>query len=133
MPEIGDQLPAIERGPVGRPDIARFAAAVNDFNPIHVDEEFAKSVGFPSVIAHGPLSLAYLVQLLAENFGPANVRGVSAQFRAPVLPGDVLRIEGEVTGIDDGDGERVASCGVRILKGETVVVQGSGRVVVAGA
>ena len=104
MPEIGDQLPAIERGPVGRPDIARFAAAVNDFNPIHVDEEFAKSVGFPSVIAHGPLSLAYLVQLLAENFGPANVRGVSAQFRAPVLPGDVLRIEGEVTGIDDGDG-----------------------------
>ena len=133
MLKVGDQLPAIERGPVGRPDIARFAAAVNDFNPIHVDEEFAKSVGFPSVIAHGPLSLAYAVQLLAENFGPANVRGVSAQFRAPVLPGDLLRIEGEVTGIDDEKGEPVANCSLRILKGDTVVAQGSGKVVVARA
>jgi acyl dehydratase len=133
MLKVGDPLPAIVRGPIGRTDIARFAAGVNDFNPIHVDEEFAKGVGFPSVIAHGPLSLAYLVQLLATTFGVTNVRGVSAQFRAPVLPGDVLRVEGEVTGIDGGGGAPVATCAVRVLKGETVVVQGSGKAVMAGA
>lgn len=133
MLKVGDPLPAIERGPIGRVDIARFAAAVNDFNPIHVDEEFAKSVGFPSAIAHGPLALAFAVQLLAKTFGVANVRGVSAQFRAPVLPDDVLRIEGEVTAVDERGGAPLATCALRVLKGETVVVQGSGKAVVAGA
>ena len=133
MLKVGDPLPAIERGPIGRADIARFAAGVNDFNPIHVDEEFAKGVGFPSVIAHGPLSLAYLVQLLATSFGVANVRGVSGQFRAPVLPGDVLRIEGEVTGIDTTGATPLATCDLRVVKGETVVVRGSGKAVMASA
>jgi acyl dehydratase len=133
MFKIGDPLPAIERGPIARADIARFAAAVDDFNPIHVDEDFAKSVGFPSAIAHGPLALAFAVQLLAKSFGVANVRGVSAQFRAPVLPGDVLRIEGEVTGIDEANGTPVATCDIRVVKGDAVVVQGSGKAVLARA
>jgi acyl dehydratase len=90
--EAGAPLEPITRGPIERPQIARFAAATGDFNPIHTDEAFARKVGFPSVIAHGPLTLAFLTQALGRNFGPEKVRAVTAQFRAPILPGDTLRV-----------------------------------------
>lgn len=126
--EPGAVLEPIERGPIQRPQIARFAAATGDFNPIHCDEAFAQKVGFPSVIAHGPLGLAFLVQALGHNFGAGNVRGVTAQFRAPVLPGDRLRVEGTVTEVvDSPSGPRVV-CELRMVRGEDeVVVTGTGQ------
>jgi acyl dehydratase len=128
----GAALDPIRRGPIQRPQIARFAAATGDFNPIHCDEAFAQKVGFPSVIAHGPLALAFLVQALGHNFGPENVRGVSAQFRAPVLPGDALRVEGTVTDVSDGR----ATCELRITRpgkeGDEVVATGTGQAVLEG-
>src|SRR5204863_9801814 len=95
--QAGAALEPITRGPISRSQIARFAAATGDFNPIHTDEAFAQKIGFPSVIAHGPLTLAFLTQALGHNFGAERVRGVTAQFRAPILPGDTLRVEGTVT------------------------------------
>ena len=114
----GAVLEPITRGPISRPQIARFAAATGDFNPIHTDEAFAQKVGFPSVIAHGPLTLAFLTQVLGHNFGAEKVRGVTAQFRAPILPGDTLRVEGTVTGVAGGR----ASCELRIVRGDDDVV-----------
>ncbi|HEY0397460.1 MAG TPA: MaoC family dehydratase [Acidimicrobiia bacterium] len=121
--EPGVALEPISRGPISRSQIARFAAATGDFNPIHTDEAFAQKVGFPSVIAHGPLTLAFLTQALGRNFGPERVRGVTAQFRAPILPGDTLRIEGTITGVADGR----ATCELRVLRGDDdVVATGTG-------
>ena len=121
--EPGVALEPISRGPISRSQIARFAAATGDFNPIHTDEAFAQKVGFPSVIAHGPLTLAFLTQALGRNFGPERVRGVTAQFRAPILPGDTLRIEGTITGVAGGQ----ATCELRVLRGDDdVVATGTG-------
>lgn len=121
--EPGRALEPITRGPVTRSQIARFAAATNDFNPIHTDEAFARQLGFPSVIAHGPLTLAFLTQALGHNFGPEKVRGVTAQFRAPILPGDTLRVEGTVTEVADGR----ARCELRVVRGaDDVVATGTG-------
>jgi len=121
--ELGAALEPITRGPISRSQIARFAAATGDFNPIHTDEAFAQKIGFPSIIAHGPLTLAFLTQVLGRNFGPDKVRAVSAQFRAPILPGDTLRVEGTVTGVADGR----ATCELRVLRGEDdVVATGTG-------
>lgn len=121
--EPGAPLQPITRGPIRRPQIARFAAATGDFNPIHTDEVFAQKVGFPSIIAHGPLTLAFLTQALGHNFGPDKVRAVAAQFRAPILPGDTLRVEGTVTEVSGGR----ASCELRVLRGEgDVVATGTG-------
>jgi acyl dehydratase len=131
--DAGTSLQSVQRGPIERPQIARFAAATQDFNPIHTDEAFAQKIGFPSVIAHGPMSLAFVAQLLGHNFGAENVRGLSVQFRAPVLPGDVLRAEGEVTEVTEVDGERRAVCDVRVVKGESeVVVKGTGQAAIEG-
>jgi acyl dehydratase len=121
--EPGVALEPISRGPISRSQIARFAAATGDFNPIHTDEAFAQKVGFPSIIAHGPLTLAFLTQALGRNFGPERVRGVTAQFRAPILPGDTLRIEGTITEVAGGR----ATCELRVLRGDDdVVATGTG-------
>ncbi len=121
--EVGAALEPITRGPISRSQIARFAAATGDFNPIHTDEAFAQKVGFPSIIAHGPLTLAFLTQALGRNFGPDKVRAVTAQFRAPILPGDTLRVEGTVTEVTDGR----ANCELRVLRGvDDVVAVGTG-------
>jgi acyl dehydratase len=121
--EPGVALEPISRGPISRSQIARFAAATGDFNPIHTDEAFAQKVGFPSLIAHGPLTLAFLTQALGRNFGPERVRGVTAQFRAPILPGDTLRIEGTITEVAGGR----ATCELRVLRGDDdVVATGTG-------
>jgi 3-hydroxybutyryl-CoA dehydratase len=119
----GATLTPITRGPITRSQIARFAAATGDFNPIHTDEAFAQKVGFPSIIAHGPLTLAFLTQALGHNFGPDKVKGVTAQFRAPILPGDTLRVEGTVTEVAGGR----ASCELRVVRGDDdVVATGTG-------
>jgi len=121
--EPGAALEPITRGPITRSQIARFAAATGDFNPIHTDEAFAQKIGFPSVIAHGPLTLAFLTQALGHNFGAERVRGVTAQFRAPILPGDTLRVEGTVTEVAGGR----ANCELRVVRGEDdVVATGTG-------
>lgn len=130
----GVPLPVLEPNAISRVQIAKFAAATGDFNPIHCDEEFAKKSGFPSVIAHGPLTLALVAQALGTAFGPHNVRAVEAQFRAPVLPGDLLRVQGTVTEVSRINGELQALCELQVVRGEgEIVAVGSGQAVIEDA
>ncbi|MBE3556919.1 MAG: MaoC family dehydratase [Firmicutes bacterium] len=96
----GAQLFLGEKGPVTRVQIARFAGATLDFNPVHVDEPFAQTAGMPSVIAHGPLLAGFLAGLLEEQFGFDVVRKISCRLTAPVFPGDVLRFSATVADLD---------------------------------
>ncbi len=81
-----------ETNEVTRAQIARYAEAVGDFNPMHLDEEFAKAAGMPSVIAHGPLSLALILDVVVGQVGAGAMRSFDARLRAPVVPGDRLRV-----------------------------------------
>lgn len=132
--EPGVPLPVLEFNPVNRIQIAKFAAATGDFNPIHCDEEFAKKSGFPSVVAPGPLTLSLVARALGQTFGPHNIRAVHAQFRAPVLPGDLLRVQGTVTEVSDVDGELQAFCELQVVRGQgEIVAAGGGQVVIPDA
>jgi acyl dehydratase len=79
--------------PVTRLQIARYACAVGDFNPVHVDEDFAQARGLPSVIAHGPLTAALALDLIVGQVGADRVRSADVRLSAPVFPRDELTVE----------------------------------------
>ena len=66
----------------------RYAGASGDFNPIHLDAELAKAVGFPSNILHGLWSMAQVARAAAEEGGgdPRSLKRLSVQFRGIGLP-----------------------------------------------
>ena len=129
-PSVGDELAVREHKPLTRSDIVRYAGASGDFNPIHHDESFATSVGFPTVFSIGMYQAALLANFAADAFGPANVRRVTLRFSAQVWPGDVLTCSGSVTRVEEtADGTEVEvdlSCARRGEDGsEAVAVAGS--------
>ena len=107
--EEGASGPESAVGPITRITISKYAGAGGDFNPVHVDEEFARSAGMPSVFAHGLLSAGLLGQYLAQWVGQANVRKFGVRFTGQVWPDDTLTISGRVESIEDVDGERLAN------------------------
>ena len=90
---------------IERADLVRYAGASGDFNPIHWNDEWAKSVGLPGVIAHGMFSMgvaARMVSAFAEN--PAAIKRLRVRFSAMIQPGQTLTVSGEVSGVE---GDRV--------------------------
>jgi acyl dehydratase len=92
------KLSPLKRGPISREDLRAYAAASSDHNPIHLDETFAKEAGFPSVIVHGMLSMAFLADFILQNFPEAKftLNKFQTRFRKVTFPGDVLTCEGEI-------------------------------------
>jgi acyl dehydratase len=104
---VGDALPA-QDFPITRADLVRYAGASGDFNPIHWNERFARSVDLPDVIAHGMLTMASAVRVVTDWAGdPAAVVEYTVRFTRPVVvpdpDGAVLHVAGTVRAIrDDG-------------------------------
>lgn len=93
--KAGDELPPLSRK-VAREDLAAYAEASGDRNPLHLDDAFARSVGFPSVIAHGMFTLGHLATALRGWAGQGEILGLRAQFRVPVFPGETIVARGTV-------------------------------------
>jgi acyl dehydratase len=80
----GDSLPA-KTFTITRADLVAYAEASGDHNPIHQDEDVARSVGLPGVIAHGMYTLALVGRAVAEWTGGAEVVDLGAKFTSPVV------------------------------------------------
>jgi acyl dehydratase len=106
-PSVGDELPG-QDFPITRADLVRYAGASGDFNPIHWNERFAKSVGLPDVIAHGMFTMAAAIRVVTDWAGdPGAVVEYGVRFTRPVVvpdpDGAMLTVSGQVRGIrDDG-------------------------------
>ncbi len=76
----------------------RYAGASGDFNPIHIDREFAQSVGLPQNILHGLYSMAQVARACTSAAGgdPRSLRRLSVQFRGMGLPEQEIAVSGEV-------------------------------------
>ena len=99
---VGDALPTLEKPPITTTQLVQYAGASGDFNRIHYDEPFARDAGFPSVIAHGMLSMAFFGQLVADwAGGPQSILRLHARFRAVTFPGDRITVGGEVVARDE--------------------------------
>jgi acyl dehydratase len=91
---------------VERADVRAYAEASGDRNPLHLDDAFARSVGFPGVIAHGMLTMGHLASSLEAWLEPdVEIRTLRAQFRAAVQPGDSIVAGGRVRSVDVDAGE----------------------------
>ncbi|MGH3095276.1 MAG: MaoC family dehydratase [Streptosporangiales bacterium] len=97
--EVGAELPSLTV-PVRRADLVRYAGASGDFNPIHWNEAFARSVGLPDVIAHGMFTMGAAVRCVTAWAGdPGAIVDYSVRFAKPVVvPDDDAGAEIEVTG-----------------------------------
>lgn len=97
----------------------RYAGASGDFNPIHIDEEFAKAVGLPGRILHGLWTMAQVARAQTEAAGgPEHLKRLSVQFRGMGLPEQEVVVTGTVR---EADGSRVIV--------DTVAEQGGNQII----
>ena len=98
----------------------RYAGASGDFNPIHIDEEFAKSVGLPGRILHGLWTMAQVARAHTEAAGgPEHLRRLSVQFRGLGRMGEEIVVSGKVTAVQDGTAtvqSQAVQSGKRIIR-----------------
>jgi len=82
----------------------RYAEASGDMNPIHIDEEFAKSVGLPGCILHGLYSMAQVAKAHTDAVGgdPRSLRSLEVQFRGMGLPEQEIVVTAKVAEVDGG-------------------------------
>ncbi len=99
----GDQIPELRVTP-DKYLPHRYAGASGDFNPIHIDPEFAKNVGLPGNILHGLYSMAQVAraQTAAAGGDPRALRRLSVQFRGMGFPEQEIVVTGQVAEVRDG-------------------------------
>ena len=92
---------------IERADLVRYAGASGDFNPIHWNDEWARSVGLPGVIAHGMFSMGVASRMIsAFAANPAAIKRLRVRFSAMIQPGQTLTVSGEVADVE-GDHVRI--------------------------
>ena len=121
--KIGDQFSTSRE--VTDEVIRKFAEVSGDFNPIHLDEEFAKSTRFGRRIAHGMLSGAFISAVLGKEFRERKIGYLSQTMKcvAPVFIGDTVTATGTITNIREDK---------NIVTLETVCTNQNGDVLVKG-
>ena len=104
---VGDSIPELRVTP-DRFLPHRYAGASGDFNPIHIDKEFATQVGLPGTILHGLYGMGLMARANAAAVGgdPRALKRLSVQFRGMGLPEQEIVVTGTVT--EAGDGKVVA-------------------------
>jgi 3-hydroxybutyryl-CoA dehydratase len=124
---IGEALPPLTKR-VTQEMINRWAEVSGDFNPLHVDPNFGKTTLFGTNIAHGPLTLSFIIEMLSGWLGKAWASGgrlYDVRLVAPVPPDTEIMAGGEVTGVEVEGGQRRVDC-------EIFVKNQDGKLIVTG-
>jgi acyl dehydratase len=118
--EKGDAIPELKVTP-DRYLPHRYAGASGDFNPIHIDEAFAKQVGLPGTILHGLYSMALVARASAATAGgdPRALKRLSVQFRGMGVPEKEITVSGTVQKVDD----RVATFDVEAVQDGRAIIR----------
>jgi acyl dehydratase len=100
--QVGEQIPEVRVTP-DKYLTVRYAGASGDFNPIHIDEEFARAVGLPGRILHGLWTMAQVARAETEAAGgPEHLKRLSVQFRGMGVPEQEVVVSGTVREVSDG-------------------------------
>jgi acyl dehydratase len=125
--QVGDTRSEVLVEDLKRTQIVMYAGASGDYNPVHTDEVFTTKVaGYPSVFAHGMLTMGMTGRILTDWVGDGRLTRYGVRFVKQVFPGDSLTATATVTAITSDDQGPLAEFDV-ITKNQDgdVVVQGS--------
>ncbi len=113
----GEYLPTIEKV-ITQLMINQYAEASGDFNPIHVDEQYARKSRFGSTIAHGMMIAASISELMTMTFKQdwLNRGRLKIRFRAPVFPGDTVTTVGQVRNINLLNNKKIINCSIEVRR-----------------
>lgn len=134
----GDALPIIEKKITQR-QVEIYAEAAGDFNPIHIDPDFATGAQFggavlEGTIAHGMMILASVSEMLTLAFGERWLDSgrLKVRFRGPVYPGETISAFGSVKSVNETADCRNVTCAVSVRKQDgEIVISGDATVSVA--
>jgi acyl dehydratase len=122
--KVGESRSMVVVDNLTRTQIVMYAGASGDYNPLHSDEVYATQVaGYPSVFAHGMLSMGATGRLLTDWFGREHLAKFGVRFVSQVWPGDTLTAIATVEAIREEDGRHLVDLTVTATNqtGETVV------------
>ena len=111
--EVGDRREIIIVDNLTRTQLVQYAGASGDYNPLHSDEVFVTKVaGYPTVFAHGMLTMGATGKVLTDWFGADQLASYSARFIGQVWPGDTLTAVATISALTQQDGHPLAEVDV---------------------
>ena len=123
----GQTLPVLEKPPITKVQLVKYAGASGDFNPLHTDDTFAQKIGMNGVVAHGMLIMGFLGQYIMELAGTtAEIKQFKMRFGAMTVPGDSITCSSTVEKIYEEEGMKMADLNLMAEK-ESGKVVGSGK------
>ena len=121
--KVGDAHTARLVEDLKRTQIVQYAGASGDYNPLHTDEVYTTKVaGYPSVFAHGMLTMGMTGKMLTDYVGDARLTKYGVRFTNQVWPGDTLDSTATLKEIKDEDGKKIAVFDVSTVNQNGVVV-----------
>ena len=112
---MGYEIPATNIGPFNQNDLVKYAKASGDFNPIHLDKEFAKTMGLDNVITHGMLIMAHLGKNIANSNSVSFLKHFSVQFCSITRLEEKLICKGEVSKIEKNNQKKIITLNLKVL------------------
>ncbi|HVN70788.1 MAG TPA: MaoC/PaaZ C-terminal domain-containing protein [Desulfomonilia bacterium] len=125
--KVGTEMPKLVKGPLIKLQHVIYAGASGDFNPLHVDDDFAKAVGMKDgVIAHGMLIMGFVGQAITSWIPKKDLKRFGVRFAGMTKPGNTITVTGKVT-------DKKTQGGLNLITCEVTAVDETGDVKVTGS
>jgi acyl dehydratase len=106
--EVGDSLPSVEKDPVTKTQLVRYAGASGDFNPLHTDDAVAQKAGLKGVIAQGLLIMGFVGQAITGWVPKCHLKRFQVRFKGMTFQGDTISVSATVAEkISEGENLRI--------------------------
>ena len=117
-----EKMPDFTKKPITKVQLVKYAGASGDFNPLHFDEEYAKTRGLKKLIAHGMLSMGFLSEYVESVFGVGKIKKLQVNFKSMVFIGEEITCSGKINNLDTEEGREFALCSIEAKNSEGNIV-----------